>query len=160
MFAPSEPLNAFRVRGEWADWLATFPWTHFGTYTFGEPRQTVRAAVGCLKAHHRRLGWDDVEARAFAVVEGGEGVRLHLHTLSLLRWVGARADLAAHAMVSEPLHRAAHRRWFESYGRCRVSPLQGDSTGAAFYVAKYLLKTAEPRWFFLPNRGWEGLIPE
>ena len=160
MFAPSEPLNAFRVRGEWAEWLATFPWTHFGTYTFAKPRQTVRAAIGCLKAHHRRLRRSDIAARAFAVVEGGEGVRMHLHTLSVLEWAGQRADLATHGLVSEPLHRADHRTWWECYGRCRCSPLRRDSTGAAFYVAKYLLKTAEPRWFFLPNRGWEGLIPE
>lgn len=99
-----------------------------------------------------------IESRCFAVVEGSESVRLHLHALSVLRWKGSRARLAAHGLLSEPIHFAADRAWREHYGRARIRALGSDRTGAAFYVAKYLMKSDEPRWIFWPEHGWGATI--
>jgi hypothetical protein len=165
-FEGPEWCNEHRIREEWATWLATFPWSHFATYTFAEPCTSPRAALGRLKAHHRRLRTRrHVESRSFAVVEGSESVRLHLHALSSMAWSADRARLHSSGMVQEPVHRTAYREWFERWGRCRVSPLRGDAIGASFYVAKYLVKegeqpSGEPRWMFLPSGLWGATVPE
>lgn len=153
-----EPLSRYRLVGEWAEWLSAFPWTHFETLTFKEPRSSPRSVIGSLKRHRSRLKRMGIQSRCFAVVEGSESVRLHLHTLSVLRWTGPRAHLSAHGLLSEPVHFAADRAWREHYGRARIRRLGSDRTGAAFYVAKYLLKEDHPRWWFLPETGWDRII--
>ena len=160
-FSGPPPLNDYRLRGEWAEWLARFPWTHFGTYTFQEPRQTVRSVVGCYRAYGRTLAERcGMRNRSFAVVEGRDGsTRLHLHSLSILEWDRQRAPARALLSPEYGLHQTAWREWFERYGRARVSPLGADGIGAAYYVAKYLLKEDEPRWEFLPSHGWERIVP-
>lgn len=162
MFEGIEGSGAFPCkrcqRREWVNWLATFPWTHFETLTFQEPRATARSAFGCLRAHRSRLSRRGMEARFFAVIEGGgTATRLHLHALSILRWADGRA--CARALLQDPsaLHRAAWREWKDHYGRARISPLEGGGAGAVRYVAKYVTKEDSER-IFLPSGGWERYL--
>jgi len=155
----------YAQRGAWADWLYRFPFTHFETFTFQDPRKTTRSCLGSLRRHSRRLSWAGIEARYFAVVEGDARVRLHLHTLSMLHW--------KREMVCPPTelqYKGKGRRWdalalrsfvawLEAYGRCKSEPISGGISGYR-YVAKYILKNDEPRSFFLPDRGWGPYLPE
>lgn len=157
--------SMYRLRGVWADWLARFPWTHFGTYTFREERPTARSALGCYRYHGRALARRrGVRNRAFVVVEGDDGpggpARLHVHTLEILGWDDERRPTRALLSHEEGLHLEAWGEWHKRYGRARVSPLGSDGVGAAYYVAKYLHKTDEPRWWFLPSGGWGAYLPE
>lgn len=155
--------SPWRLSGEWADWLARpeWGWTHFETFTFAEPCLSARTALRRVEAHYRRLGERcSLGARGFAVVEGSNRVRMHVHALSVLRWKGPRAHLDSPGMVSLEVHKTAHREWFERWGRCRISPVSGDTIGASFYLAKYLTKGEDPdRWAFLPWSAWKLRMP-
>jgi hypothetical protein len=160
-FAEPDPLNRFRLVGEWGEWLATFPWTHFGTYTFATERSSPNSCIGSFKAHRRRMARRDISARYFAVVEGdADSQRLHVHALSMLgpRRKDGESDshYRARALLSRDrrLHTEEWYAWKEAYGRARIGPLT-DNIGSALYVAKYLLKERDPRWWFLPEEGWE-----
>ena len=153
-----EPYNVFRMRGEWANWLASFDWTHFETLTFAEPATSPRAAIGRVRAYGRALERRSICSRRFAVVEGDSSTRLHVHCLARITW--APEVVRARTALSDDggLHRRAWEEWKIRYGRARISPLSGDSIGAAFYLAKYLLKEDSPRWYFLPSNGWTNTI--
>jgi len=150
----------YRMTGEWGSWLAGLaPWTHFFTGTFEKERKTVAAVARSFDRYLESLSGDAIIGKAFAVVEGDTRTRLHVHALCVLGWDAA--------LVCPPttLQRKSRRsrdarsvlawgRWVRTRGRARCEPIQGTATGAAFYVAKYMLKTEEPRYFFLPDEAW------
>ena len=154
------PLNGYRLTAEWAEWLATFPWTHFETLTFRTERFSARACWKAVAAYQRRLSRRSIGHRCIAVVEGEASTRMHVHTLAMCHWQRGPHDDRPRPpwMVPEPLHRTLHREWFEAFGRARISPLGSDRIGAGFYVAKYLMKASEPRWDFLPSHGWDRIV--
>ena len=153
-------LNSYRLTGEWGEWLSKFPWSHWETLTFERERYSPKSCIGSLSRYGARLQRLGIQSRRFAVVEGQVGrTRLHLHTLAILEWDAKVVPARALLQRGEELHRTAWETWHESYGRARVSPLSRDAIGASLYVAKYLNKTLEPQWYFLPERGWDEYLP-
>jgi len=160
VLATSEAFSPWNLTREWAEWLARFPWTHFETLTFKEPRPSARSCLGCLRAHRRRLSRVGVESRFFAVVEGGRSsTRMHVHALSHLGWSRDRAPARALLSGQQAIHRTAWRVWHDHYGRARISPLGSDAVGASYYVAKYMFKGGDSTGIFLPDDGWSPYLP-
>jgi len=154
----------WRMTGEWGSWLARLrPWTHFFTGTFALERKTPEAVIRSYRLYLQSLSREGVEGQSFAVVEGDERTRLHVHCLSVLSWsssvVCPPSELSYRGgALREARSLVAWRAWYETRGRARCEPIRGSATGAAFYIAKYLCKETEPRFFFLPDDAWTGTL--
>lgn len=155
-----EVASQYRLIGEWGAWLSTLDkWTHFFTGTFHQERKTPGACARSFENYLDSLQRHKIKGRAFVVVEGDQRVRLHVHALTVLDWDASLVSTPSllpdgKGRLREARGVLAWKRWFQSRGRCRCDEIHGTSTGAAFYVAKYLLKTKEPRYYFLPDEAW------
>jgi len=116
------------VREEWARWLSTYPWTHFITVTFREPR-TLHSAESTINQLHKRIRRLCPRGRLFLGTELHLSRALHVHgLLDAFYW----ADGAA----------LAHILWkdlYTDFGRTTVSPVQ-SSEAVSNYVSKYVTK--------------------
>jgi len=155
---PHGPFDPYRLRGEFARWLAGMPWTGFGTFTFRKERHSDRSCLGSFKTWRRDL-WRDhgLACDATVVVEGSDRTRLHLHALLCMHYPRGSARYCAPASP-KLRRRAAWELWKARYGRARIDT---PGMGSPYYVAKYCFKggrAAEPRSHFLTHPGWPDNI--
>lgn len=136
-----QPLS--HVFGEWLD---TYEWDYFATFTFAMPRKS--SGIDPVKRWWGRMAANSpsVSARAFIADEyHRDGERFHVHAL----------------LQSDPTAYQDYLwgSWRKHWGRERILKFD-KGRGAAFYCGKYLIKDEQMRaeWRFVE---WhEGLASD
>lgn len=141
------------IKNAWTSWLTLMPWSDFFTGTFEEERPSPRSCLGCvrgLREYLLRYPWG--RAQIFAVVEGGESKRLHVH--ALVGWSGGHSGMAPPSKVRR---HAQWDYWHSRYGRARSEPV---ARAHAAYCAKYVVKSGleTDRILFLTDPGWPPIV--
>lgn len=135
---------ATEARDALGQWLQTFDWDCFATFTFkdlalGRPTLAVDRAERVLSQHGMQA--------AFIAAEPHYLAGMHAH--GLVKWKERyRVDREAHRDVAEvrpyKRHVEVKAHWTRTYGWGSFTvPLSG---AAAVYVAKYVLKDRVSEW--------------
>ncbi len=113
-----------KVGQAWTEWLTSFGFDYFATYTFAPKEDRVVGPVGAFAMQKRYFGRFQVPIGYFSVAED-HAYRddVHLHTLVKIQ------DVSAKEMWAE---------W--EHGRSRILLLNDNGAG---YCAKYLQKQSD-----------------
>ncbi len=115
-------------------WLDEMPWSHWATFTFGEPWGESGPTPQGANRHIARFleaqpGWPGY----FYCIEAGRLGRVHGHALLRFDQLGIR-ELGFDA------GEGTFARWRKRYGRAQVRTYDPE-LGAAYYCSKYLTKS-------------------
>jgi len=118
-----------RAAAALGEWLSTFKWDCFATFTFSDPSPYPHVALDRAQRFIKK-----VKPKPQAMFLAAERHKLGgIHAHGLIRW-------QANLFYKEPYYKWVWKQWFKKYGQGRfVRPKSG--TAAAYYVAKYLTKT-------------------
>lgn len=129
------------VHTAWTDWLSSYHWDHFATFTFAEPRSepSARRAFASYVRSVRQLTYGG-SVGYFVGYEYGTFGRLHLHALMRTSAPQTRLGPGGRSCASSALPSSAlWEVWFERFGRAKVEDYD-RKRGAAGYVSKYVTK--------------------
>ena len=129
-------LQRSRVRAGFAEWLDSYEFDTWATFTFRPEHwpvvlmESVRRHVEWFGDHH------NLDPMFYVAEEGGIMKRLHAH--ALLNRNGRSLKLLWGS-------------WHSRFGRCRFTPLQSSTEGVRQYVTKYAIKDA--LWWQIKTGG-------
>jgi len=125
-------MNAFELKRAWGEWLNTFVWDFFGTFTF----RTSRNLIGGKKRFNGFMKKIFPKAYYFVVGEQHstrDGV--HIHTLA--------------GNVEQINHLKVMDAWNKYDGYSRIVPYDCHK-GASYYLAKNIT-SEKAEWDFVTN---------